>query len=157
MTLSLERMRWWHLPPVLELEHELFAEESWSEALFWSELAQAETRHYLVALDDDVLVGYAGLCAYDDDAYVQTIGVRRDRQRAGIGAALLLALLHEAVERGLDTVGLEVRVDNEAAQRMYRRFGFAPVGVRKAYYQPSGTDAVVMIATGVAARLREAG
>ena len=47
---------------------------------------------------------------------------------------------------GYDMHGLpiEVRVDNQRAQRLYERFGFRPVGFRKAYYQPSGTDALVM-------------
>jgi ribosomal-protein-alanine N-acetyltransferase len=47
------------------------------------------------------------------------------------------------------SVGLEVRSDNERAQRLYRRFGFRPVGLRRAYYQPSGADAVVMFARDV--------
>jgi ribosomal-protein-alanine N-acetyltransferase len=42
-------------------------------------------------------------------------------------------------------VGLEVRADNVGAQRMYQRFGFEHIGVRKGYYQPSGTDAVLMV------------
>lgn len=152
----LERMRWWHLADVLPLEHELFDPEAWSERLFWSELAQADTRHYLVALEGDLLVGYAGLCAYPDEAYVQTIGVRPGSTGRGTGAALLMALLVEAVGRGLDTVTLEVRADNDRAQALYRRFGFVPVGLRRGYYQPSGTDAVVMTLRGVRERVAAA-
>ena len=57
-------MRWWDLPAVMTLELELFAEDSWSEGMFWSELAERETRRYLVEEADGVLCGYAGLCAY---------------------------------------------------------------------------------------------
>ncbi|GAC1325906.1 MAG: ribosomal protein S18-alanine N-acetyltransferase [Mycobacteriales bacterium] len=156
MTVRLTRMRWWQLPAVLELEGERFEADSWSKRLFWSELAQCGTRHYLVALDDEAdqsLVGYAGLCAYPDEAFVQTIAVRPEREGAGIGAALLLALLREADRRGVDVVGLEVRADNDRAQGLYQRFGFAPAGVRRGYYQPSNTDAVVMVLTGLRARL----
>jgi ribosomal-protein-alanine N-acetyltransferase len=39
---------------------------------------------------------------------------------------------------------LEVRVDNKRAQRLYERFGFEPIGFRKAYYQPGNVDALVM-------------
>ena len=39
---------------------------------------------------------------------------------------------------------LEVRADNEAAQRLYQRRGFTEIGRRRGYYQPSGADAVVM-------------
>jgi [ribosomal protein S18]-alanine N-acetyltransferase len=39
---------------------------------------------------------------------------------------------------------LEVRADNEVAQRLYTRRGFEEIGRRRGYYQPSGDDAVVM-------------
>ncbi|HEY2316636.1 MAG TPA: GNAT family N-acetyltransferase, partial [Streptosporangiaceae bacterium] len=62
----------------------------------------------------------------------------------GIGSALLDRLLAEASSRGCTEVFLEVRADNTRAQRLYRWRGFADVGIRRGYYQPSGTDAIVM-------------
>jgi ribosomal-protein-alanine N-acetyltransferase len=41
-------------------------------------------------------------------------------------------------------VFLEVRADNEPARKLYERFGFTEISVRKRYYQPSGVDAIVM-------------
>jgi [ribosomal protein S18]-alanine N-acetyltransferase len=70
--------------------------------------------------------------------------VAHDRWGEGIGAALVENLLAEAGRRGCTEVFLEVRVDNGRAQRLYRRHGFDSVGVRHGYYQPSGTDALVM-------------
>ncbi len=144
---ELVSMRWWHLPQVLAIEGTLFGDEAWSMALFWSELAQHDSRYYLVALAGDCLVGYAGLCAYPGDGYVQTLGVEPAYQGRGIGAALLSALLDEAARRALSVVRLEVRADNARAQQLYRRHGFVPAGLRRNYYQPSGTDAVVMVRT----------
>lgn len=141
---DLTPMRWWHIEPVTALEQRLF-DDPWSAEMFWDELAQGDSRTYLVALDGDDVVGYAGLAAMPDEAYVQTIAVRPDNQRRGLGARLLQALLDDAKERGLVKVGLEVRVDNAPAIAMYERFGFARIAVRKAYYQPSGTDALVMV------------
>jgi [ribosomal protein S18]-alanine N-acetyltransferase len=138
---ALARMRWWHVPPVLSLEHELFPEESWSEAAFWNELAESGTRHYVVAQLADRLVGYAGLAAFGDEAHVLTIGVTGTVQRAGVGTLLLRDLLDAAGPR---RVLLDVRVDNLVAQRLYQRHGFVIVGRRRRYYQPSGTDALVM-------------
>lgn len=137
---------------VLELERELFPEDAWTEAMLLGELDdQPRTRHYLLALErparpepEPVLVGYAGLAAAGDQADVQTIGVRADRRGRGIGAMLLTALLHEASRRACTEVFLEVRADNEPARRLYEKYGFAAVGVRKRYYQPSGVDAIVM-------------
>ena len=137
-------MRWWHIGQLIGLDTELFGAESWSDRLFWSELGQTDTRCYLVALDGDELVGYAGLCDYPDEAFVQTMAVAPSHQRAGLGARLLLALLAEAERRRQPTVRLEVRADNLPAQALYARHGFTRTGVRRGYYQPSGTDAWVM-------------
>ncbi len=146
-------MRWWQIESVMGIESDLFAGDQWSAAMFWSELAERATRHYLVATGslatdaeaDAAIVGYAGLCVYGSEAYIQTVGVRRDRQRTGVGRALLLALLAEGDRRAVRTVALEVRADNVAAQRLYANHGFEPVGLRRGYYQPSGADAVVML------------
>jgi ribosomal-protein-alanine N-acetyltransferase len=143
----LERMRWWHIEELLPIERQLFGEEPWTARTFWSELGQLDTRHYLVALDEGMVVGYAGLCAYPDEAFVQTMAVAPRAQGEGLGAQLLQALLDEAARRRKTTVSLEVRADNDTAQRLYQRFGFRRAGVRRGYYQPSGTDAVVMMRT----------
>jgi [ribosomal protein S18]-alanine N-acetyltransferase len=110
--------------------------------MFWNELANGH--FYIVALDGEEVVGYAGLSAPDGDCWVQNVAVRRDRQRTGIGRALLAELLAEAGRREVRSVLLEVAVDNVAAQRLYARYGFEQVGVRRGYYQPSNTDALVM-------------
>jgi ribosomal-protein-alanine N-acetyltransferase len=141
---TVRRMRWWDIEPLLPLEHDLFGDESWTAVAFWSELAQTTTRHYVVADDGGELVGWAGLAAWNGEAFVQTIAVRRDRQHAGLGRELLTELLDEARRRGERHVLLEVRATDERAQRMYARAGFEPIGRRAAYYQPSGVDAIVM-------------
>jgi ribosomal-protein-alanine N-acetyltransferase len=152
MTVTLRPMRWWDIEPVMVLEHELFGPDSWSPELFWSELAEHDSRHYLVAEADGELVGYAGLLAYVDDGYVQTIAVAPAAQGRGVGTRLMVALMREARRIGLPVVGLEVRADNPRAQALYRRFGFTQVGVRHGYYQPSGADAVIMLAREVDGR-----
>ena len=142
MTVAIERMRWWHIEALEPIEAQLFGDDRWSAAMFWNELANGH--FYLVARDGDDIVGYAGLSVSNGEAWVQNLAVRADRQRQGIGATLLEALLVEADRRGGRAVLLEVAVDNRAAQRLYDRYGFEAVGVRRGYYQPSNTDAVVM-------------
>jgi ribosomal-protein-alanine N-acetyltransferase len=105
---------------------------------------QPRTRHYVVALIDDRIVGYAGLAAAADQADVQTIAVLAEHRRAGIGTTLMNELLAEAVRRGVAEVFLEVRSDNPPAQAMYERFGFERLGVRRAYYD-DGADAITMM------------
>ena len=73
-----------------------------------------------------------------------TIAVATSQWGQGIGSRLLAALLAEARQRGCTEMFLEVRADNLRAQRLYKWFGFAEIGIRRGYYQPSGTDAIVM-------------
>lgn len=133
------------LPAVLELERGLFPEDAWSEAMFQAELsAQPRLRHFVVAEEGGRLAGYAGLATAGAEGDVQTIGVRSGSWGRGIGSALLGELVAEAERRGCKAVFLEVRADNPRAKRLYERFGFAEVGVRRGYYQPAGVDAIVM-------------
>jgi ribosomal-protein-alanine N-acetyltransferase len=147
MTVRLRTMTLDDLPAVLALEEELFAPDTWTAAMYRDELSRRDTRYYLVVEDDGdgtpALVGYAGLIAYDDEAHIATLGVAKERQGEGIGARLLDELLAEA-DRRSPVVLLEVRADNQVAQGLYRRRGFTEIGRRRRYYQPSGTDAVVM-------------
>jgi [ribosomal protein S18]-alanine N-acetyltransferase len=154
MTVTLRPMTTDDLPAVMRLEEELFAPDTWTEAMYRDELSRGDTRYYVVAEfdvtgDEDepagppVMVGYGGLIAYDDEAHVATLGVTEALQGEGIGSLLLDALLAEA-DRRSPVVLLEVRADNASAQRLYERRGFVEIGRRRGYYQPSGADAVVM-------------
>jgi ribosomal-protein-alanine N-acetyltransferase len=144
--ITLRAMNHGHLPAVIRLEHDLFGDEAWSEAMLASELdGAASGRYYLVAEDGGELVGYAGLLSPGGgQADVLTMAVDQQRWGQRIGALLLDALVAEAARRGCSDVFLEVRVDNDRAQRLYRSRGFTEIGVRRGYYQPSGTDALVM-------------
>jgi ribosomal-protein-alanine N-acetyltransferase len=139
--MRITRFRWWHIAEVLPIEEDLFGAEKWSAAMFWNELAQ---RHfYLVAEENEKVAGYAGLAVVDhEESWVQNIAVDRRAQRGGIGRQLLEALLAEAGRR---KVLLEVAVDNAPAQQLYASYDFEPVGLRRGYYQPSNTDALVMM------------
>ncbi|MGN6299599.1 MAG: ribosomal protein S18-alanine N-acetyltransferase [Angustibacter sp.] len=145
MTLTLRPMRWWDVEAALPLEEELFGAEAWSAETWWAELA-APGRHYLVGLDGDALVGYAGLFVNGSDADVMTIAVSSAAQGHGHGGALMGALLDLAAERGAQQVLLEVRADNVPAQRLYERHGFKRIAVRRGYYRTAegSVDAWVM-------------
>lgn len=144
MTVLLRVMTVDDLPAVMRIERETFPRDAWTEGMLRGELDdQPRTRHYVVALLDGEIVGYAGLSAAGDQADVQTIAVLAGRRRAGVGGAMLTELLAEAVRRGARTVFLEVRADNPGAQAVYDRFGFERIGVRRHYYD-DGTDAIMM-------------
>jgi [ribosomal protein S18]-alanine N-acetyltransferase len=143
--LQLRPMTTADLDAVLALELALFGEEAWSRQMLAGELSQQPaSRCYVVAADAGKLVGYAGLLAAGGQADVLTIAVDTTRWGQGVGSELLRQLLGEAKRRGCIEVFLEVRADNTRAQRLYHWWGFAEVGIRRGYYQPSGMDAIVM-------------
>lgn len=119
--------------------------------MFRSELDMPETRCYLVARVDGAVAGYAGLMIVLDEAHITNIAVDPAWRRHGIAIRMLVTLARVAVERGAAHLTLEVRVGNQGAQELYRRFGFAPAGVRKNYYAESNEDALVMWAHDIAA------
>ena len=136
------QMRRRHLRAVLRIE-ERTSSTPWSLGLFLAEARRPE-RVYLVGREGSRIVGYAGLLFSLTDGHITTIAVDPDRQGAQIGTRLLLVLLREAISRGATAVTLEVRASNDAAQALYRRFGFVPVGTRKGYYRNPDEDALVL-------------
>jgi len=143
LVVSIVPMRRRHLRSVLRIETLVYP-RPWSHSLFLSELALRGSRAYFVARVGRDVVGYAGLMISGDDAHITTIAVDPTHHRHKIGTRLLLVLTREALARGARHMTLEVRLSNHAAQDLYRRFGFGPVGVRKNYYQETNEDALVM-------------
>ena len=136
-------MRRRHLRSVLRIENEVYP-RPWSLGLFMSELAIRNGRVYLVARVGASVVGYAGMLFSLDDGHVTTIAVDPMWHRSKIGTRLLLQLLRRGIAEGAKNFTLEVRMSNDGAQALYRRFGFVPAGVRKGYYVETNEDAMVM-------------
>ena len=160
------------LEAIARLESELFGAEAWSRDLLAAELAashgpMADRRYVVVDSqegdgDGDAdeaadraagagpngprILGYAGLyhaggLTSADLLTIATIPAARGR---GIASFMLTELVSTARELGCPDVLLEVRQSNEAAQRLYARHGFVPIGRRRRYYQAPPEDAVVM-------------
>jgi [ribosomal protein S18]-alanine N-acetyltransferase len=123
-----------------DLEQRVYR-QAWSEQVFLDELAQA-SRHYVVAEVDGVLAGYGGVMLVGEEAHITTVVVDPAHRQGRIATRLMLALIDDALAASAGALTLEVRVSNEAAQALYRRFGMAPVGVRKQYYRDE--DALIM-------------
>ena len=141
---TIEPMRRRHLRGVLAIEQQVYP-RPWTLATFHTELneARAGRRYYCVARRDGTVVGYGGLMLVPDEAHVTNVAVEPTLQRGKIGTRVLLDLAQAAVEAGCRSLSLEVRVSNHPAQEMYRRFGFAPAGIRPKYYE-NVEDAIIM-------------
>ena len=90
------------------------------------------------------LAGYAGLWLMMEQAHVTTIAVRPQFRGQGFGELLLVSLAEVALDIGARWLTLEVRVSNEPAQGLYRKYGFHPAGVRHKYYSDNQEDALIM-------------
>jgi ribosomal-protein-alanine N-acetyltransferase len=148
LTVAITTMRRRHLRGVLQIEQQVYP-RPWTLSLFLSELGQRSSRLYLVARVNHRVVGYLGMLRSVDDGHVTTIAVDPAWQRLGIATRLLAATARAAMARGCRNLTLEVRVTNAGAQDLYRRFGFVPAGVRKAYYPDNAEDALVMWANDI--------
>ena len=145
MSVAIRPMKRMDIPTVAALEAEVY-DQPWSPRVFFDELA-LDSRTYLVAIDDGNIAGYGGLLRVDTDAHITTIAVAPEARGRKVGTVLMVALVDAALESGAKHLTLEVRVSNDAAQRLYERFGFTPVGRRKNYYKTE--DALVMWATDI--------
>ena len=141
---TLREMTWRDIPALSALEPVLFADDAWSERTWWAELAGRPRRSYVVGERDGAVVGYAGVSCGGEVADVMTIAVAPPAQGQGLGAVLLGWLVAEARRAGAEHVMLEVRADNNTAQRLYAAAGFDTLTVRRKYYQPGDVDALVM-------------
>lgn len=90
------------------------------------------------------ILGFAGMWAMLDEAHITTIGVDPDHQGKGLGEYLFVSLLDEAIQRRATWVTLEVRVSNQPAQELYRKYGFTVQGRRPRYYSDNNEDAFIM-------------
>ncbi len=128
------------LDQVMELERRTFV-MPWSRQVFEREL-QAEGRTYLVADHGGGVVGFGGMMMVGEGAHINTLAAARPAPVPAIGSRLMLALADRGLKAGAEHLTLEVRASNHRAQEFYRKFGLAPVGVRKHYYQ--NDDALIM-------------
>lgn len=135
------------VPAVRALEVACF-DEPWSERVLHDEL-EAPGRVYVVAENSHgAVVGYAGVMIAVGEAHLMTIAVDPAHRSRGIGTRLMLAVARAGLEAGAEHLTLEVRTTNGDAIRLYERFGFQPIGVRRNYYRDG--DAIVMWALDIA-------
>ncbi len=137
-----------HLEAVLDIERQSFS-DPWPAEAFSSEFDNAYA--FFRVAGEAAPGGLARVDAFilcyllPGDAHLINLAVRPERRRQGLGRALLGCALEEFARRGGGTIGLEVRVSNQAARAMYQAAGFRAVSVRRGYYRKENEDALLMI------------
>lgn len=114
-----------------------------------------QDRHLPLRSDGRLLLGYLVAMSGVDEVHLLNITVAPAHQRQGWARFMLDALTLWSRGQGAQWLWLEVRESNTPARRLYGRYGFAEVGVRRGYYplaHQKREDAVVMSLNLVARR-----
>lgn len=131
-----------HIPVLARLERICF-EHPWTEQALEEELDN-RTAHFIVAVKDDRIIGYAGVFVVCESCYIADIGVFPEYRRMGAAKKLLSCASENAAKLGAQSISLEVRPSNEAAVSLYTSCGFEEVGLRKNFYRDPQEDALIM-------------
>ncbi|SDN50655.1 ribosomal protein S18-alanine N-acetyltransferase [Bacillus sp. OK048] len=128
---------------ILEVEHASFT-TPWSREAFYNEIYNNKFAVYIVLEEDHKIIGYCGAWIVIDETHVTNIAILPSYRGKKLGEALLGKMMSVAKDMGARSMTLEVRVTNQVAQSLYRKFGFQNGGIRKNYYSDNQEDALVM-------------
>lgn len=142
-TITFRNMTEEDLNEVVEVEIHSFA-TPWSSEAFYNELTKNQFAHYLVVEVEQKVVGYCGVWIIVDEAHITNIALLPEYRGMKLGEALLDKIMELARNMGAIRMTLEVRVSNERAKGLYRKYGFEEGALRKQYYTDNMEDALVM-------------
>ena len=167
-TLTARYMQIPDIPEVMNIDQVSFT-NSWPERSYYFELNESQVS-YMVTLEkmeeqevtglkrlfnrlagDDsdhelrsVVVGYGGLWKIAEEAHISTIASHPDYRGNKYGEILLSSMLNRSIALKAEYVVLEVRVTNDVAQNLYKKYGFTVEGIKKNYYHQDKEDAYDM-------------
>ncbi|MBR2744335.1 MAG: ribosomal protein S18-alanine N-acetyltransferase [Clostridia bacterium] len=117
-------------------------DDFWTYSILEEECKNQNTI-YIVAKQDDEIVGFAGILKILNEANIMNIVVKKDKRKLGIGKQLLSELIKISKEQKMESITLEVNEHNIPAIALYEKFGFKTVGIRKKYY--NNTDSAILM------------
>ncbi|MDD6214374.1 MAG: ribosomal protein S18-alanine N-acetyltransferase [Firmicutes bacterium] len=123
-----------------ELDRRCFS-VPWSKKSFEEE-AENSLAVYFVARDGKMIVAYSGFWRVCGQLQITNVAVLPEFRRKGIASTLVKKIIEEA--KDAETITLEVRESNEPAIRLYERFSFKRMGVRKNFYRLPRENALIM-------------
>lgn len=142
MDIRFESLNESHIDGICEINKLSFA-TPWSKQSIENELTNRLAR-YIVAIDNDKVVGYCGLWLIVDEGDITNIAVHPDYRGNHISSYLLNNMIDLCKKEKATSITLEVRKSNIIAQNLYKKFGFVEEGIRKGYYQDNGEDCILM-------------
>lgn len=101
--------------------------------------------HYIVAKQNKEIVGFAGIVKIIDEINIMNIVVKKDKRKLKIGSKLLEEIFKIAKQVNAKVITLEVNKNNIPAIKLYQKYGFKQIGLRKKYY--NNTDDALLLGT----------
>ena len=140
--MRIEKMTLGHLDDVYIIETECFS-HPWSRQSLEDELNN-ETSLFLVAKEENEVIGYIGMSIVIDEGYIFNVAVRESYRNMGVATALINELVTYGKKNNFCFITLEVRESNLPAISLYSKFGFIKAGERKDYYSNPKENAILM-------------
>ena len=142
MDFKIDKMSIENLKSIKDILYSNF-DNFWSYDVLEDEL-ESDNSYVIVAKNsENIIVGFAGLKVILDEANIMNIVVKKDFRHHGIGSILLEDLINYSKSINLKTITLEVNENNLSAIRLYDKFSFDRLGIRKKYYNGE-SDAIIM-------------
>ena len=135
-------MKMRHIDEIAEIEKASFS-RAWSKESLSSELDNSNAC-FLVAEYDNKVLGYVGCIFVCGEGSITNVAVSPNFRRMGVADALISSLVEKARDINAESLFLEVRVSNIAAQNLYIKHGFENCAVRKNFYRDPSEDAYIM-------------
>lgn len=105
----------------------------WSYNILKQELENGKSK-YFVAKQENEIVGFAGILLIIDQVNIMNIVVKKDKRNFGIGSSLLEEIIRYSKIHNATSITLEVNEKNIPAIKLYKKYGFKQVGLRRKYY-----------------------
>jgi ribosomal-protein-alanine N-acetyltransferase len=138
------------LTSLVEIDEVLAVEQAsftnpWTREMYVAELGHEGVSFFYLARDAERrVVGFCSFWRILDELHINNLAVLPAHRRQGVASALLTSVFREGARLGTRRATLEVRHSNDAARRLYERFGFSVAGVRRQYYSNPVEDAIVL-------------
>lgn len=142
--IQLESLKSQHLQQVVNLDQTCLG-GLWNYDGYQREIdSPNSTALVLNLVPNNQIIGLGCFWAILEEAHLTVIAIKPDYQGQGLGQLLLCHLLEQAVRQKLERATLEVKISNQIALSLYKKFGFQIAGTRKGYYQKTQEDALIL-------------
>ena len=142
--INIKYMQLSDLNEICKVEAEAYGAHHWSRDAFINEYENNLAKYYIARDNNGTLMGYLGAWTIIDEAHITTLAVSPDFKRKKVAQTLMSCFIEDCYKNMVKYITLEVRVSNEPAISLYKKFGFNSLGVRKGYYQDNNEDALIM-------------